>query len=187
MTKARTKTQKRRARKKRAQDLRQLASGYEAPPKPGAPATPPKYRAIRPTPERMRRGEIEIPRGPLRHDLPARVAAPDYIAALGREGILSSEQVDAARHWQVMRDRVQQELGIGLGRSCLDMSPVGHDDSDGDEELARWWRDTRTRIGVQNIAILDRYCVQGVVPVGVAAARRTTPALRRALSAYSGC
>lgn len=135
------------------------------------PAT--SSEAVRPTPERMSHGEVVLPRGPGRKDAPARVAVPDCIAALCIEPRkLTQAQENAARAYEELRWRVRLDLGLSQGRSCLDIGPVGHDDGEGDAELAAEWRRVRTKLGLPAIAVLDAVVMEGRWPRDLTAFRK---------------
>lgn len=176
-----SKAQKRRQRQAR-NEAERAASVPDA--KPSAVMRPAvqtitRPEAIRPTAERLRKGEFRMPTGPERKSLPAVDEAHDVIAKLHRAGLISSIQEDAARSWQALKAAIRAELGISQGRSCLDMSPVGHDNDEGDPDLMRRWREIEAELGSWKTGALDFTCVLGHPP-------RNLPLLRAALDAYAG-
>ena len=76
---------------------------------------------------------------------------------LAQEGRLSPEQAAAAEDWE----RITRAVLGGLGRSCLDFTPIGHDDPTPDDEDDRDRQDYRAlchTLGMQRSAELDRVC-----------------------------
>lgn len=156
--------------KKKAKKLQQREAAMQVAPSispkvVGAPPGEPD-RAVRPTSFMMRTGLYELPKGPGRQERPALNMRPDCIAALMIEPAeLDGIQHDSARDWQELRARVRAEIGTpSEGRSCLDISPSGHDGGDGDMALAARWRYIRGSMGPARIAILDRTCIDGAWP-----------------------
>lgn len=179
---ARTKRQKIEAARRRAAS----AAGEKRGPAPGAkPNTatrppvqaPERAKAVRPTEQRLSKGAFRMPTGPLRQDLPAVDEAHDCVAALLRARLITPEQEAAARDWQELKAAVRAELGLSQGRSCLDLSPAGHDDSDGDSEVMRRWREVEARLGLVKVGALDWTVVYGRKPGNL-------PLLREALDAF---
>lgn len=104
--------------------------------------------------------ETEIIDGQAIRRNPNRVQRRRFAAqadTLAQEGRLSPEQAAAAEDWE----RITRAVLGGLGRSCLDFTPVGHDDSTPDDDDDRDRRDHRAlcrSLGHQRAAELDRVC-----------------------------
>lgn len=142
--------------------------------------TQPKVCAIRPTPERMARGAVKLPKGRGSQSMPAVDEAHDIIAAMHRARLLTDTQEQAARDWQALKMAVRAELGINQGRSCLDISPAGHDDTDGNPEVMQRWREVEERLGWVKTGALDWTVIFGRKPGNLAL-------LQDALDALAGC
>lgn len=181
-TKAKTKAQELREKRERK---KAMASQLDAKPetirRPPVSAPPrPKVEAIRPTAERMAKGRFRMPSGRGMQSMPAVDEAHDAIAKLSRAGLITACQEAAARDWQEFKAAIRAELGISQGRSCLDMSPAGHDDSEGDSDLLRRWFEVEAELGSFKTGALDYTCVMGHPPANL-------PLLRAALDAFADC
>lgn len=152
--------------------------------KPAAQVAPaePRPRVVRPTPERLAKGGIDVPKGAGAKEGPAIVRVPDCIAALCIPGArrITQAQENAARGYEVLRRAVRADWGISEGRSCLDISPVGHDDGDGDEALAEEWRRVRSRLGPRRVTVLDATIMSGKYPLRI-------EEFREALDVFDSC
>lgn len=154
-----SKAAKRRAKKAAQQIADGAAVTTPAPvPQPSTPK-PERPKAVRPTPQRIAKGLFRMPTGPDRRQLPAHDVTHDAVARMHHAGLLSDAQEAAARDWQLLKARVREELSISQGRSCLDMTPCGHDDSDGDPELMQHWRRVEAELGSWKVGSLDWTCV----------------------------
>lgn len=140
----------------------------------------PKVEAVRPTPEREAKGRFRMPSGRGKQRLPAIDEHHDTIAKLHIAKLLSDSQEAAARDWQALKADVRAELGISQGRSCLDISPVGHDSHDGNPEVMQRWRRVEAELGPWKTGALDYTCVLGHPP-------RNLPLLRAALNLFARC
>ena len=127
----------------------------------------PKVEAIRPTPERIGKGSFKMPTGPGRKLLPAVDEAHDTIAKLHKAGLISDDQEQAARDWQDLKAAIRAELGLSQGRSCLDMTPCGHDNDDGDPALMQRWERVEAELGSFKTGALDWTCVLGHPPANL--------------------
>lgn len=104
----------------------------------------------RPTPERIRRGAyvlVDAEDAGVRY---AQDLAADPVAAAEMQGLLEPHHVDAFRQFEALARRM---MGSPGQRSCLDFTPVGHDDSDGDPEAEREWKDVRAYLGGQYLSV----------------------------------
>lgn len=137
----------------------------------------PKVEAVRPTPEREAKGQFRMPSGRGKQRLPAVDEHHDTVARLHHAKLLSDEQEAAARDWQDLKSDVRSELGINQGRSCLDISPVGHDSHDGNPEVMQRWRRVEAELGPWKTGCLDYTAVLGHPP-------RNLPLLRAALDQF---
>ena len=127
----------------------------------------PKVEAIRPTPERMGKGAFKMPTGPGRKLLPAVDEAHDTIAKLHKAGLINDDQEQAARDWQDLKAAVRAELGVSQGRSCLDISPVGHDNDEGNPALMERWLKIEAELGSFKTGALDFTAVLGHRPANL--------------------
>ena len=157
----------------------------QQPDKPQAPfmrpavAAHPKVEAVRPTPEREAKGRFRMPSGRGKQRLPAIDEHHDTIAKLHNAKLLSDSQEAAARDWQALKAEVRAELGVRGSRSCLDISPAGHDSDDGNPEVMRRWRRIEAELGAWKTGALDYTCVLGNPPTV-----KTLPLLRGALDLF---
>lgn len=120
---------------------------------------------VRPTPAQQRQGAYRLPSGKGHATAPALNLKADCIAALMiPPARLTPDQHDAALDWREMRRALILELGVSTGRSCLDIGPVGHDETDGDAALADRWQRARLALGPLRVRVLDRTCVDGAWP-----------------------
>ena len=140
----------------------------------------PKVEAVRPTPEREAKGQFRMPSGRGKQRLPAVDEHHDTVARLHAAGLLSDAQETAARDWNALKQDVRAEMGISQGRSCLDISPVGHDSHDGNPEIMQRWRRVEAELGPCKTGALDYTCVFGHPP-------RNLPLLRAALNLFARC
>ena len=140
----------------------------------------PKVEAVRPTPEREAKGQFRMPSGRGKQRLPAVDEHHDTVARLHAAGLLSDAQETAARDWNALKQDVRAEMGISQGRSCLDISPVGHDSHDGNPEIMQRWRRVEAELGPLKTGALDYTCVLGHPP-------RNLPLLRVALNLFARC
>lgn len=162
------------AQKRRQRQARNMAVQAIAMPdaKPSTVKRPPvhlvpKAEAVRPTVERMRKGEFRMPTGPERKSLPAVDEAHDTIAKMHRAGLINDDQEQAARDWQDLKAAVRAELGVSQGRSCLDISPVGHDNDEGNPALMERWLKVEAELGSFKTGALDWTCVLGHPPANL--------------------
>lgn len=124
----------------KADRLRRLKRKRETRDKPVASVAAPvpvrgqagRDRVVRPTQERMRRGQWHEPASPL---APAFDAECDMIAALYSAGQITAGQHDAARLFQQIVASWIAELALNGYRSCLDFSGGGYDSGDGDPSV----------------------------------------------------
>lgn len=137
----------------------------------------PKVEAVRPTPEREAKGQFRMPSGRGKQRLPAVDEHHDTVARLHAAGLLSDAQETAARDWNALKQDVRAEMGISQGRSCLDISPVGHDSHDGNPEIMQRWRRVEAELGPLKTGCLDYTAVLGHPP-------RNLPLLRAALDQF---
>ena len=128
------------------------------------PERPVYSTAIRPTPERLRHGRVNIPSGQGHDDMPAHDQHHDAIAVMHIKGILTDEQEMGARKWQWLRYRLKEELGVNEGRSCLDVAPAGYDATEGDPSFMRHWRELEAELGWVKVGALDWTCIRGHRP-----------------------
>ena len=85
----------------------------------------------RPTPERLRRGAWRIGETIEAGIRYARDEASDPLSGAYHAGHITPAQWDAAEAYAELRERV---WGMPGARSCLDTTPVGHDEGDGDPQ-----------------------------------------------------
>lgn len=112
--------------------------------------------------------------------MPAVDEAHDTVAALHRAGLITDAQEATARDWQSLKASIRAELAINVGRSCLDFSPAGHDDGDGDADLMRRWLMIEAELGSFKTGCLDWTCVLGHPPGNLGW-------FRASLDAFQGC
>ena len=163
-----SKAQKRRQRQAR----NQIAQAPTPDAKPETVKRPPvqmmpRAEAIRPTVERLRKGSFRMPTGPERKSLPAVDEAHDAVAKLHRAGLISDEQEQAARDWADLKAAIRAELGVSQGRSCLDMSPVVHDNDEGNPDLMQRWLRIEAELGSFKTGALDWTCILGHRPANL--------------------
>lgn len=144
-------SRKRIKRQKRAQEARQDRQAVVAYQKGELPASDaengPTAKAERPNALRKSRGAWAIPKGMGKHEQPAVDMASDMIGVLyvGRQ--ISSQQEQAARHYQELRAAYLAELPDVRGyKSCLAGSVPGFDDSDGCAETIAAFRSLERRL-----------------------------------------
>lgn len=131
----------------------------------GAGVTPEApNKAIRPTPERAQHGKVNVPFGVGKHERPATVECSDMVATLYEGGKITYSQEQAARTFQQLHADYVADLGISTGRSCLDIGPVGHDESDGNPEIAARHRRIVRELGMLRDAELRWVVLQGRRP-----------------------
>jgi hypothetical protein len=110
----------------------------------------------RPTPERVSRGTYQVFDGENAGETYAQDMTPDPLSRLLSEGKVSSRQYDAGRAFEALAHRVR---GGGPGqRSCLDFTPIGHDEGEGNEEMEREWKDLRSYLGFVGFQAVDAVC-----------------------------
>ena len=175
------------AQKRRQRMARNMAAQAVAMPdaKPDTVKRPPvhivpKVEAIRPTPERIGKGAFKMPTGPGRKLLPAVDEAHDTIAKLHKAGLITDDQEQAARDWQDLKAAVRAELGVSQGRSCLDISPVGHDSDEGNPALMERWLKIEAELGSFKTGCLDWVCVLGHRPANLGLLKSALDAFIRA-------
>lgn len=139
----------------------------------------PRGKAVRPTPERLRQGSVSVPYGVGKHERPALVLDGDMVAHLYEAGVISYTQEQAARCFQQLHADYVAELGISTGRSCLDIGPVGHDEGEGNPDIAARHRKIVRALGIQRDAEIRHVTIGGKKP-------RNIPMLRDALNVVSG-
>lgn len=104
---------------------------------------------------------------------------PDCLAALHVSGKLTDAQEQAGRDYEALWERWRGELGVSEGRSCLDVTPVGHDDTDGDARIASLMRAAARAMGPHGEREVYWTVIRGRWP-------RDLTALRKALDALQG-
>ena len=146
-----TSSRKKQARKRRAQDKRDLASVAHAYQKGELPASDaengPTAKAERPNALRKSRGMWAIPKGMGKHEQPAVDMASDMIGVLyvGRQ--INSQQEQAALHFKALRDAyIAEHPDVRGYKSCLAGSVPGFDDGDGDPEIIAAYRSIEKRL-----------------------------------------
>lgn len=127
----------------------------------------PKVEAIRPTIERIAKGAFRMPAGRGKQSMPAIDEEHDVIAKLHRARLISDDQEQAARDWQDLKAAIRAELGVSQGRSCLDISPVGHDNDEGNPALMERWLKIEAELGSFKTGVLDWTCVLGHRPANL--------------------
>ena len=164
-----SKAQKRRQRQARNMVMQAIATPDAKPSTVKRPPVHlvPKAEAIRPTAERMRKGAFRMPTGPERKSLPAVDEAHDTIAKMHRAGLINDDQEQAARDWQDLKSAIRAELGVSQGRSCLDISPAGHDNDEGNPALMERWLKVEAELGSLKTGALDWTCVLGHRPANL--------------------
>lgn len=137
--------------------------------------------AVRPTPERKRRGEWAEPTGTMKAEQPAVDMAADMVGLLYHRKLINVAQEQAARAFQAARADYLSELPDIAGyKSCIAGSIPGYDDGDGDPAIIARYRALEALVG-RGRTILLSVCEEGRVP-SVAGLHR----LRAALDAISG-
>lgn len=133
-----------------------------------------------PTPEQQRRGAYVRNKPPgARAELWLNTA-PDCLASLHVTGRITDAQEQAGRYYEMMRLAYIKTLGIGQGRSCLDMTPWGYDETEDSGELQKVVRQLERDMGRVGTAV-----VRGVVVEGRYPKASHIEALRAALDAIS--
>lgn len=140
----------------------------------------PKVEAIRPTIERMAKGAFRMPAGRGKQSMPAVDEEHDAIAKLHRARLISDDQEQAARDWQDLKAAIRAELGLSQGRSCLDMTPCGYDNDDGDPALMQRWERIEAELGSWKTGALDYTCVLGHPPANLGLLKSSLDAFIRA-------
>lgn len=175
------KKRRHKAQRKAAQaPLRQMVgAGAQTAPEP--PTT--TSEALRPTEQRMARGNWRIPMGMGKHEKPVVDTSADPIGALHDVGLITSSQEQAARQWQALRMRYIQELPDVEGfKSCIAGSVPGFDDGDGDAKVIADYRRIERRLSrVQRIEVIW-VCEDRRLPIS----RVRLDVLRSALDAIGG-
>ena len=145
-------------------------------PTPDAPS-----RAVRPPPERAQHGKVILPFGVGKGDRPATVEGGDMVAKIYENGDISYTQEQAARSFEQLHADYVSDLGISTGRSCLDIGPVGHDEGEGNPEVAARYKKIVRALGMQRDAELRLVVLGSRKP-------RSLPMLRDALNVVAnGC
>lgn len=162
--------------RRRAEKAKASFPGY-VPPKVTPIAS--EGRSERPTAERLKRGKWALPQGMGKHEQPAVDLEADEIGRLYEKGDITTHQEQAARTAQQAHADYSAELGLSLGRSCLDMSPVGHDDSDGNPEAMAAWRNITGKLTYWQEGALVWTAIHGHEPGNL-------PLLCEALDAIAG-
>lgn len=116
----------------------------------------------RPTPERRKKGRFR--------QVDTENAGESYyidsatfdIDDMHDRGSISPEQWQAVERFadRVLAYRAQAPIKSG-SRSCLDFSPVGHDDSDGDPQVSADCREISDRLGFYAFNLLDASICRG--------------------------
>lgn len=112
----------------------------------------PNEDRARPTPQRRKRGAFRLVR--LEKNGPSAaidVTAQPIMAALA-SGVITERQYDAAVRFEQLARQIRGPVGQ---RSCLDLEPVGHDESDGAEEAEREWGAIRKELGFAVFQAVD--------------------------------
>lgn len=137
----------RKHKKRRKQARQSLATvTQKAVGEPQAPVQP-LSRAVRPTPQRKRRGRWTSPTGMGKHEIAMTDMASDAIGALFVDGWITKGEEQAARTWQELHAAYLHELpDISGYKSCLDGGIPGFDDGDGDPEVIRAYREMEGRM-----------------------------------------
>lgn len=161
---------------RRAQKARMTFPGYQ-PPKlvPSAP----EGLSERPTAERLLRGKWALPQGMGKHEQPAVDLEADVVGLMYERGFLTPHQEQAARTVQRAYADYSAELGLSRGRSCLDISPVGHDEGDGNPEAMAEWRSITGKLSYWQRGALEWTVINGHAPGNL-------ELLRSALDAVAG-
>lgn len=102
---------------------------------------------------------------------------PDCIAALHTTGRIDDSQEQAARDYEALWRAWSAELGVSEGRSCLDMTPVGHDDGEGDAQIAGLMRKADAAMGRAGAQEVYQVVIRGRWPRDVVLLRRALDAL----------
>lgn len=135
----------------------------------------PRDEAVRPTPQRMARGSWTNPTGMDKHERPMHDAASDEIGRLWCAGKITDEQEQTARDVQAAWDDYRAELGVNMGRSCLDIGLAGYDAGDGNPAVIRRWKALTGRLNSwQHGALMHTVCMDHVA--------KNVPLLRDALN-----
>lgn len=164
-----------RARQK-AQKARMTFPGC-APPK--VTQSAPEDRSERPTGERMRRGKWAMPQGMGKHEQPAVDLEADAVGLMYERGFITTHQEQAARTAQQAYADYAAELGLSSGRSCLDISPVGYDEGDGNPEAMAAWRSITGKLTYWQKGAVEWTVINGHAPGNL-------ELLRSALDAIAG-
>ena len=133
--------------------------------------------AVRPTPERYRRGDWRFPKGIGKHEMPAVDLAADIVGVMYENRLITSPQEQAARTVQSVYGQYIAEFCLAQGRSCLDMSPVGHDTGEGDPEAMAAWRDISAKLSYLQEGALMWTVIQGNLPASVELVRSALDAV----------
>jgi len=123
--------------------------------------------AVRPTPERFKRGEWRLPQGMGKHNSPAVDITADLIGLMYENKFITNAQEQAARMVQTAWAGYIAEMGVSQGRSCLDMSPVGHDGGDGNPDAMQAWRDISAKLTYWQEGALLWTVINGRAPANV--------------------
>lgn len=91
-------------------------------------------------------------------DKPVINLAEDMIGRLGTEGLLTPQQVDAARQFQALWAGYRYDLGTHGYVSCLVERTGGYDGSDGNPAAVRAYNTLCSRIGRPYAAVLKLEC-----------------------------
>ena len=111
-----------------------------------------KRQSTKPTPERRTRG-VWVEGKDAQPDVDL---ACDMAGALYQARKISQQQLEAARSFQEVRAAYVAELGVAGYRSCLAGGVGGHDDSDGNPEVFRAYRQITRGLSPRQVVTLER-------------------------------
>lgn len=139
----------------------------------GKPTSTPKREPAAPTAERKRRGCWHA--GSAWVDL-----ASDMPGALHVAEVITLAQLEAARHFQIVRADYLHELpDLKSFKSCLHDEVPGFDDGEGDPQVIEAYRRVERAAGWRGVRELLRVCEDNQKP-------RSIETLRAALNAVGG-
>lgn len=140
----------------------------------------PVAEAERPTPERMRRGVWNVPKGQGAKERAVTDMAEDMIGQLLTAQVISKPQEEAARRWQELRLAYMAEFPETSGfKSCISPDVPGYDDGDGNPEVIEAYRSAEKALGREAMREVIRVCEDNQKPSRVWL-------LRWALEAFRG-
>lgn len=115
--------------------------------------------AVRPTPERQRRGVWVAPKQVRKDDHAVIDITADIIGLLHHREMISDGQEQAARHWQRLRAAYKAELPDVAGfKSCLNGDVPGYDDGDGNPDVIKAYRDMEKALGHRGRRVMLWVC-----------------------------